>query len=263
VSAVRIHVLDTGRVKIHRRQVHPHPVDAFRLPATLADRTWTDWLSVWSFAIEHPDGTVVVDAGQDPDFTPSPFDIYVRLAVRFDAGEEDRLEARLREANLDPDAVRHHVFTHLHVDHVGSGPMPAARVVLSEDEWAAATGRTAGLRGYRPQGITDPLTVSGDHDLYGDGAIRLIATPGHTAGHQSVLVTPTDGPRVLMAGDAVYSEDALLEKRIDGVGLYPGRARKSIDRLREVCREAPTVVAPTHDSDSKRRIMVGQATVVA
>lgn len=124
-------------------------------------------------------------------------------------------------------------------------------------------GPGAGLRGYRPQGIQDPLTVPGDHDLYGDGTIRLIATPGHTAGHQSVLVTPADGPRVLIAGDAIYSEEALLEKRIDGVGLSAGQARKSIDRLREICREGPTVVAATHDSDSKRRIMVGQTTVVA
>jgi glyoxylase-like metal-dependent hydrolase (beta-lactamase superfamily II) len=205
---------------------------------------------------------VVVDAGQDPDFAPSPFDIYVRLAARFDAGNEDRLETRLREAGLDPGAARHHVFTHLHVDHVGSGPLPSARVVLNADEWAAATSRGAALRGYRPQGIRDPLTVADGHDLYGDGAIRLIATPGHTAGHQAVLVTPPEGPRVLIAGDAVYSENALLEKRIDGVGLNPGQARRSIDRLRAICRESPSVVAATHDSDSQRRVMSGQATVL-
>jgi glyoxylase-like metal-dependent hydrolase (beta-lactamase superfamily II) len=258
-----VHVLDTGRVKIHRRQVYPHPRDGMRLLATLVDRHWTDWLAVWSFAIEHPEGTVVVDAGQDPDYVAPRWDFYTRLAVRFDATAADRLETRLREAGVDPSSVRHHVFTHLHVDHVGAGPLPGANVVLGAPEWSAATARGARLRGYMRPGITEPQTVDGDHDLYGDGSIRLIATPGHTAGHQSVLVTPSEGPRVLVTGDAVYSDRALIDRTIDGVAVDPALARASIDRLREICREAPTVVAPTHDPGAARRVASGEVTALA
>lgn len=259
---VKLHVLDTGRVNIHRRQVDPHPRDGLRLPATLLDRRWTGWLAVWSFAIEHPEGLVVVDAGQDPDFVRAWWDVYVALAVRFDANEADRLEARLNETGLDPGSARHHVFTHLHVDHVGAGPLPGANVVLNADEWRAGTARGARIRGYTHPGIHDPQTVDGDHDLYGDGSIRLLATPGHTAGHQSVLVTPSEGPRVLITGDAVYSETALKTRTIDGVGVDPGRARNSIDRLREICGEAATVVAPTHDTGAAQRVNAGQVTAL-
>lgn len=257
---VKLHVLDTGRVKIHRRQVDPHPRDGMRLLATLLDRQWTDWLSVWSFAIEHPEGLVVVDAGQDPGFKKPSWDIYLQRAVRFDATDADRQATRLREAGLDPGAVRHHVFTHLHVDHVGAGPLPGATVMLNADEWGAATARGARLRGYMRPGIHDPQTVEGDHDLYGDGSVRLLATPGHTAGHQSVLVAPSEGPRVLIAGDAVYSEAALISRTIDGVAVSPRRSRASIDRLRELCAEAPTVVAPTHDTAAAQRVADGQVT---
>jgi N-acyl homoserine lactone hydrolase len=260
--SVTVHVLDTGRVKIHRRQVEPHPRDRMRLPATLVDRHWTQWLAVWSFAIEHPDGVVVVDAGQDPDFAVPLWDVYVRLAVRFDAAEADRLESRLREAGLDPGEVRHHVFTHLHVDHVGAGPLPGAAVVLSEDEWRAAEKPGARLLGYQQLGLHDPQLVAGDHDLYGDGSVRLLATPGHTAGHQSVLVTPSEGPRVLITGDAVYSESALKTRTIDGVGFDPDRARASIDKLRELCAAEPTVVAPTHDTGAAQRVSAGEATAL-
>ncbi|KAA0273234.1 MAG: N-acyl homoserine lactonase family protein [Acidobacteria bacterium] len=251
---IALHVLDTGRVQIHRRQVDPHPRDRLRLPATLLDRRWTDWLSVWSFAIEHPEGVVVVDAGQDPDLVKPLWDVYLRHAVRFDVGEGDRQATRLRNAGLDAGAVRYHVFTHLHVDHVGTGPLPGATVVLNADEWRAGTARGARLRGYMRPGIHDPETVEGDHDLYGDGTIRLIAAPGHTAGHQSVLVTPPEGPRILITGDAVYSEAALLSRTIDGVAVAPDRSRASIDRLRGLCAEAPTVVAPTHEPAAARRI---------
>lgn len=257
---IKVHVLDTGRVKIHQRQVDPHPRDGLRIPATFLDRKWTDWLSVWSFAIEHPEGPVVVDAGQDPDFAVPAWDLYGRVAVRFDSTEADRLATRLGEAGVDPDAVKHHVFTHLHVDHVGTGTVAGARAIINAYEWRAATARGARLRGYMYPGIQDPELIDGDHDLYGDGSIRLLATPGHTAGHQSVLVTPSEGPRVLITGDAVYSEAALLNRTIDGVGVHPGRARASIERLREVCGEAPTVIAPTHDTEARERVAVGQVT---
>jgi glyoxylase-like metal-dependent hydrolase (beta-lactamase superfamily II) len=88
------------------------------------------------------------------------------------------------------------------------------------------------------------------------------AEPGHTAGHQSVLVMPSEGPRVLIAGDAVYSEAALVTRTIDGVDVDPDRARASIDRLREICRDAPTVVAPTHDTGAARRVATGQVTAL-
>ena len=259
---IRVHALDTGRVKLHPRQTHPPSRDSLRLVATLLDRRWTDWLAIWTFAIEHPEGTVVVDAGQDPDYRTPAWDLYGKTAVEFEVGEADRLETRLREVGVDPASVRNHVFTHLHVDHVGAGCLPGATAVVHEDEWRAACRPGARLRGYIRAGIDDPQTVSGDHDLYGDGAIRLLATPGHTAGHQSVLVTPTEGPPILVTGDAVYSEAALLERRNDGVGVNPKQARASIDRLRDLCRETPMVVAPTHDVGTPARIASGQTTTI-
>jgi glyoxylase-like metal-dependent hydrolase (beta-lactamase superfamily II) len=259
---IRVHALDTGRVKLHQRQLVPHPRDALRLPATLLDRSWTDWLAIWSFAIEHPEGVVVVDAGQDPDFVTPRWDLYGNTAVKFEVGEADRLQTRLREVGIDPSSVRHHVFTHLHVDHVGAGTLPGATAVLQEEEWRVGTRRGARLRGYIRAGIEAPTTVHGDHDLYGDGSIRLLHTPGHTPGHQSVLVTPTDGPPVLIAGDAAYSEDNFVNGRNDGVVVDPKQARATIARLQDLCRQTPTVVAPTHDVGSAARIAAGQTTAV-
>jgi N-acyl homoserine lactone hydrolase len=259
---IRVHALDTGRVKLHRRQVNPHSRDSLRLLATMFDRSWTDWLAIWTFAIEHPEGTVVVDAGQDPDFVTPGWDLYGRTAVEFDVGEADRLTTRLREAGIDPASVRHHVFTHLHVDHVGAGTLPGATAVLQAQEWKAGTRPAARLRGYITAGIEDPMTVSGDHDLYVDGTIRLLSTPGHTHGHQSVLVTPAKGPPVLLTGDAAYSEDNFVHGRNDGVVVNPKQARASIARLQELCRGTPTVVAPTHDVGSADRIAAGQTTSV-
>jgi N-acyl homoserine lactone hydrolase len=261
---VRVHVLDTGRVWIRPRQARAHPVTALRIPATLLDRRWSGELSIWSFAVEHPDGLVVVDAGMDPAFEAPRWDLFTRTSVRFDAKPGDALIPRLEAAGLDPAQVRHHVFTHLHVDHVGTGPLPGVRPAVGALQWRAAQRPGAALRGYTHPGFPPaPTLIDGDHDLYGDGTIRILATPGHSHGHQSVLVTPADGPRVLLAGDAVYSEAALVDGTIDGICVSPAKARASIARLQALCREAPTVVAPTHDPQARERLEAGRATVVA
>ena len=67
---------------------------------------------------------------------------------------------------------------------------------------------------------------------------------------------------MLITGDAVYSEAALKARRIDGVGVAPDRARDSIDRLRGICGEAATVVAPTHDTGAAGRVETGQITAL-
>ena len=93
--------------------------------------------------------------------------------------------------------------------------------------------------------------------------MRLLPTPGHTAGHASVLVDDGEGPRVLLAGDAVYGHEQLQAGWIDGVAAHAGQARASIARLRELCARAPTVVLPTHDPASARRLAARTPTVTA
>lgn len=270
--SVRVHALETGRVQIHRRQAEPLGRGPLRLVATLLDREWTPWLPVLSWAVEHPDGLVVVDAGQDPDWRPARTDLYARSAVRFDAGEPDRLVARLAEAGLDPADVTHHVFTHLHVDHVGgAGTLPAATSVCSAAEWRAANRPGGRLRGLvAPEAVDRMATVDFEHEPVGpfvasqrltaDGAIRLLPTPGHTGGHLSVLVEADAGPRVLLAGDAVYSEAQLRADSIDGVCTHERAARRTLTRLRSLCAEAPTLLLPTHDPEAPARLAAGRAT---
>lgn len=269
---LKIHPLETGLVQIHRRQTEPKGKGPARLLATVFDRQWTGWLPVLSWAIEHQDGVVVVDAGQDPDWSPPLTDIYTRLAVRFDVNQGDRLLSRLKEAGIKPADVTHHVITHLHIDHVGgAGTIHGATNVTSATEWKAAhrlDSRFAGL--VVPKTLTRVTGIHFEdesvgpfehsHRLTGDGTVRLLPTPGHTNGHMSVLVDDGTAPRVLIAGDAVYSEAQLLRNGIDGVAINAGEAQESVERLRELCREAPTVVLPTHDPDSAARLEAMQPT---
>lgn len=269
---LRVVALPTGRVQVHPRQTRAVGPDALRPLAVVAERTFTEPLPVLSWAVVHPDGLVVVDAGQAPNFAAPWWDVYTRTAVRFHVAPEDALPARLREAGLDPDDVRLHVLTHLHVDHVGfAGALPAARLVCTADEAAAAARPGARLRGYLRVAGAEGVAVEDEgvgpfersRRLTADGTVRLLPTPGHTAGHASVLVDDGEGPRVLLAGDAVYGHEQLQAGWIDGVAAHAGQARASIARLRELCARAPTVVLPTHDPASARRLAARTPTVTA
>ncbi len=271
---MRVHALATGRVQIHRRQVAPRGRGPLRLAATLVDRQWSPWLPVLSWAIEHPQGLVVVDAGQDPAWRPARGDLYGRYAVRFDVSEKDTLSRRLTEIGLDPVDVRHHVITHTHVDHVGAaGTLPHAATVCSAVEWRAARRPGARLRGLVVPKAMDRVTAiefddeavgpfPASHRLTADGAIRLLPTPGHTAGHLSVLVTDGDTSRLLVTGDAVYSEAQLLRGGIDGVSASERAARRTVARVRDLCAQAPTVVLPTHDPDAPARLAERRVTSI-
>jgi glyoxylase-like metal-dependent hydrolase (beta-lactamase superfamily II) len=91
---------------------------------------------------------------------------------------------------------------------------PAAKVVVSRREWENAdVGRwKARFRGVMSEtlaGVRERLLLVDDdrYDLFGDGALVLLSTPGHTPGHQSLLVTTESGRRVLLTGDAVWVEE--------------------------------------------------------
>ena len=258
---VKVHVLDTGRVKIHRRQVDPHPRDGcacrrrwstgggptgFRFGA-LRSSTRRAW---WSSTPGRP------PTSRRRGGTSS--------CVRCASTSPTRIAWRhsLREAGLDPGAVRHHVFTHLHVDHVGAGPLPGARVVLDAPEWRAATAQGARLRGYMRPGIHDPQTIAGDHDLYGDGGVRLLATPGHTAGHQSVLVDARRGSAAVDHGGCRLQRggtDQSHHRRGRGFPRRaPGRASTGCG---ELCRGADGRRADARHP-ATQRVADGKATLV-
>jgi glyoxylase-like metal-dependent hydrolase (beta-lactamase superfamily II) len=149
------------------------------------------WLLVFRcYTIRGPDGRVIlVDTGVGP--AGSPASAWAPVP--------GRLPDRLRDAGIEPGDVDTVVLTHLHGDHTGwsVGPdgaptFPAARYVLQHDEVAAlaALGDSAPLRQ-----VVAPLRAAGQLDeLRGRAAlagrrVTAVPTPGHTPGHQSVLVS--------------------------------------------------------------------------
>ncbi len=230
-----------------------------------------------AFLIRHPSaGAILVDTGLHPSIATDPKANFGALAARsgrptLAAGED--VPSQLRERGLDPGEIPIVVMTHLHLDHTSAiSEFPGSTFVVSEAEWqAAAHGSSPLLNGYRRahfdyafeyrtvdfnRDIVDSYASFGrTFDLFGDGSIRLAYTPGHSAGHISVIAHLAERDFVI-GGDAMY-----VAGQLDGSVPEPPRPadahnlRRSLQELRLFRSQFPDVViTPGHDPDFYARI---------
>jgi N-acyl homoserine lactone hydrolase len=222
------------------------------------------------FLIRHPSaGPILVDTGLHPSIATDGRENFGRLAARvgnpsIDPGAD--VPAQLRSRGLDAGEIPVVVMTHMHVDHTSAiSEFPNSTFVLSEVEWKAATvGPKPLLNGYRRAhfdyafdyrtidfdrgGIDSYSTFARCFDLFGDGSIRLAYTPGHSAGHISVIARLAQRDFVI-GGDVTYTlgqldGDAPLAPRPFDAHNY----RRSLQELRLFRREFPqAIVTPGHD----------------
>jgi N-acyl homoserine lactone hydrolase len=222
------------------------------------------------FLIRHPSaGAVLVDTGLHPSVATDGHENFGRIAARvgnptLEPGND--VPAQLRARGLDPGEIPVVVMTHLHIDHTSAiSEFSNSTFVVSELEWEAATiGPKPLLNGYRRAhfdyafdyrtidfdrgGIDSYSSFARCFDLFGDGSIRLAYTPGHSAGHISVIARLSERDFVI-GGDATYTQgqldgDAPLAPRPFDAHNY----RRSLQELRLFRREYPkAIVTPGHD----------------
>ncbi len=158
---------------------------------------------VLGYAVLHPQGVVLLDTGmgQHPDV-----DAHYRP-------RRTSLAAALASASLDMSEVRLVVNCHLHFDHCGGNPsLPGTPIIVQQTELRAARGEDYTL----PELIEAPGlvydTVEGDAEVM--PGVLVIPTPGHTDGHQSIVIRQPAGTVVVLAGQShdtatAYSADVL------------------------------------------------------
>ncbi|HVU10954.1 MAG TPA: N-acyl homoserine lactonase family protein [Phototrophicaceae bacterium] len=268
---MNIQMISTGRVKISQNwQVGKGDSRAARLINALADRHLSDWLPIYCTVIEHPEGLIVVDTGipadaSKPVFFP-PHMLLLQHASPFQMSADQVLSTQMRARGLDPRDVRWVISTHLHQDHDGDmDSFPNAEFLISRREWATGQGWGGRMNGYfnwRWQQITPRLidftsgayySFTASEIITQAGDVRLVPTPGHSAGHLSVIVEQGDH-LVMAAGDVAYAQDLLLKDLVDGVGPDPAAQHDSHRRIVQLAAQAPTIFLPSHDPASEDRL---------
>ena len=168
------------------------------------------------FAFRHPKGVVLLDTGVSSRGLEDPVGWWGSFVtnIGMEITEEDHVVNQLARVGIAPDEVRYVVMSHLHIDHLGEmSCFPKAIFVVRQSELRFAWWPHQSMRSAYPfndltltRGLDYlELPDSVDFDLFGDGALTCIHTPGHTPGHQSLLVHLPDRENpLLLCQDACY-----------------------------------------------------------
>ncbi|MER7245002.1 N-acyl homoserine lactonase family protein [Kribbella sp. NPDC000426] len=271
-----VSVISTGSVEIH-----PEHAYGSRKPLywwLLTSRRWLPARPINVYVIEHANGLVLFDTGQDrasvtdPSYFPGGFNgvVYDRLA-KFHIAEHQTLDAQLGTLGYSTADVDKAVISHLHQDHIGGIPqLSGSELLITASEWAQLSGFSPEARGFLRSHIDVPgarwkhvdFTTEVDltsfpraFDVMGDGSILLFPTPGHTPGSISMLVRRRELPPLLMVGDLTYEAGLLERRQLPGVGDRDELARTT-DNVLALAEELPgLVVLPAHDPTAAQRLV--------
>src|SRR3954469_21271934 len=208
------------------------------------DEPWAGEVGVViGYAIRHRGGVLLFDTGFG--FGSDGLDAYYRITAR-------RVPDALADAGLAIDDRTSVINCHLHVDHAGQNDLfPGIPIYVQPTEWEIAHTTEHTILEWIDFPGADYRLVAGDHEPV--PGVRVVATPGHTVGHQS-LVLDTERGNVVLAGQAVYTPG----EWVGAPSAREGRSRagdqeaydRSIARLRSI---DPAHVAFAHDRDGWSR----------
>jgi len=273
-----VEVVSSGMVDIRPQHVRNTGTPAIWWLMT--SRKWTDPRPINVYVIEHRDGLVLFDTGQDrasvtdPGYFPRSGLtglIYRRLA-RFHIDPDQTLTARLAAIGHDIADVHTAVLSHLHQDHIGGLPeLGHADLVLDQREWQSLRQPRPEMRGLlskhidlpglrwrpvTPEPTDDPdlAPFTAAHDLFGDGSLVLLPTPGHTPGSLSMLVRQAGATPLLMVGDLTYDAYLMQDGLVPGLGdrALVRRSSRAVNTLRG--RYPDLVILPAHDPAAGARL---------
>ncbi|QTD55836.1 N-acyl homoserine lactonase family protein [Parasphingorhabdus cellanae] len=164
------------------------------------------------------------------------------------------IEEQLALGNIKPSDINYIGISHYHPDHSGQAQFfPKATLLMGQQDWQSVSSAN-------PPRISSPEDfahwISGDgkvepvarnHDVFGDGSVMILATPGHTRGHRSLLVRLSSGRHIILTGDAAHRRENYTERRVPTFNADRADTLASLDLLQKMETALNAVVVVQHE----------------
>jgi len=165
------------------------------------------------------------------------------------------LAATLDELGVKPADIKYMAVSHTHPDHVGNVelfPHTMLLVQKAEYEWPGPSG---------PRFKAEhPVTkLEGDRDVFGDGSVTILSTPGHTPGHQSLLVKLPKTGAVVLSGDAVHFKDNWENRRVPEGNVSKEQTLASMQRIADIMAKEHAQLWINHDKAQRDTLKLAPA----
>ena len=196
------------------------------------------------YLIKHPQGWLLWDTGVSDSVAAMPNGLAPSDPRSIHWRRPKTLAAQLDQLGLKPSDIKADAVSHTHPDHVGKVEMiPAAMLYVqkAEYEWPGANNAPR----FKPE---HPVTkLEGDRDVFGDGSVVILSTPGHTPGHQSLLVKLPKTGAVLLSGDAVHFKENWDNRRVPSMNFNKDETVASMQKISDTLTREKAQLWINHD----------------
>ncbi len=223
------------------------------------DETDVRQMFVPCYLIEHEEGRLLWDSGLPIEFAGG--DIVDRRPgtwVRYDVSIVDQLAA----LDLTPQDIDYLALSHFHFDHAGgANAFAGSTLLVQRAEYEAAFQPPQGnaVGGYDPNLFSalenaQRVLLDGDHDVFADGSVRIISTPGHTPGHQVLLVDLAETGPVVLSGDLYHFEVSREWRRVPTFNVDAAQTLDSMDKVEMMLEETGATLWIEHNLELADRL---------
>src|SRR5580700_1384445 len=162
---------------------------------------------------------------------------------------------QLAKLDLKPEQIKYVGISHYHADHTGQvGSFPKATLLIGKGDWDAINSpKPAEGVNFAPfanwtkgEGKVEPVAL--DKDVFGDGSVMMLYTPGHTPGHHSLLVRMPQMGNVLISGDAVHFRENYDNDGVPAFNFDRAETLASIGRMKKIVENFKATLIIQHDA---------------
>ncbi|MBT4519121.1 MAG: N-acyl homoserine lactonase family protein [Halieaceae bacterium] len=229
-STVRLYVFNCGMLRL----------DSLEDFSISDDETDIRDLIVPCYVIEHKKGVLLWDGGL-PSATA---DIEGWHGEAMLSRLDRTLAEQLPAIDLDMNSFDYVAFSHMHFDHVGvANELSGATLIIQKPEYEAAFADEVTMPGAIPAlygGLKEAerIFIEGDHDVFGDGSVRIISAPGHTPGHQVLFINLANTGPVLLSGDLYHFAISRRDRRVPKFNVDREQTLSSMDTVEAFIKES-------------------------
>lgn len=238
VTSPRLYAIDCGRIEARDLGAFSDTGEYDGKAGTLVDSC---------YLIRHPKGTLVWDTGLGDALGPVGKDLgFAQVSV------PKPLLGQLESIGIAPAKVDYLAFSHAHFDHTGNaGAFTGATWLLNraEDQWVDSKPAPFGVDPGTLEGrrVAKKELIDGDHDVFGDGTVRILKAPGHTPGHGVLAVKLKKAGTVVLSGDLYHSRENRSARRVPAFNVDRADTLASMDRIERIVKNTHARFVVQHD----------------